>query len=694
MAYTQAETQQIAEKFAPLLILHPKDMNRPMAVTEYLQTVALKDNNNSAFSIDMPTLDNLVQYNAPNYYLKQLTEPASGNDSKSPTGSQIVNGYSPAPLYVKIQPLPNSEAGYPALIRIVYAVFYPLNGAQMSRATFSVLGAGARHRSFPLPPFARHEGDWEHITIVATDLNPSGSFDIGKVEGRSVWASQHSGFADIDFEAVQKTDDGRPILYSALNSHAHYFQAATTTLDNLISYVPLSGVGDAAVTYMKAVDVTDENGLIVYTGKDEPASLDPLNADSGSSLIYADYDADAKQWTQFAGKWGKWSLDNDYQADLPDLPYNGEGSIEEFIGGLLMAGAIFGFIPKKLVQGGAPTGPAVQKGGWWLNELAFNYPYPSTYVGGKLGVETDTRSALQGREFPRVIGGTIYSSKENSDQLTGFRLNYSDGSSFAMGGVGDSVSAFSLPPGSYIAKAILSTVAYDKDEIVNFLGFYDNGGALIAASSTTLPSEKDMIEVVAPDGMGIVAFTGYGMSMFEDFVSGIAFYSLPAERPYHSLEYGGPHGSGFSQYEFLADNDVPRITALTLRSGERVDALSVEFETGEVLTQGGDGGSPQTVEIPEGQVLAKIELTTTKYHRHTRISSAAFYTRDPSGTLTKILSGGHQNGTVYTIATATSEAIMGFYGRSGEEIDKLGALIGPVDLIAEGAAKPLLKKAS
>ena len=118
------------------------------------------------------------------------------------------------------------------------------------------------------------------------------------------------------------------------------------------------------------------------------------------------------------------------------------------------------------------------------------------------------------------------------------------------------------------------------------------------------------------------------------------------------------------------------------------------FETGEVLTQGGDGGSPQTAKIPEGHVLAKIELTTTKYHRHTRISSAAFYTRDPSGTLTKILSGGHQNGTVYTIATATSEAIMGFYGRSGDEVDKLGALIGPVDLIAEGAAKPLLKKAS
>ncbi|MEV6237553.1 jacalin-like lectin [Lentzea sp. NPDC051838] len=135
-----------------------------------------------------------------------------------------------------------------------------------------------------------------------------------------------------------------------------------------------------------------------------------------------------------------------------------------------------------------------------------------------------------------------------------------------------------------------------------------------------------------------------------------------------SAEHGGPHGTPFTD---LAAVDQGAVRALTLRGGNRVD--QVAFTVGNTtFSHGGNGGTASTLTLAPGEHLVSVKLSQGKHNGHTRVFSATF-TTDQGRTL----SAGKETGDTLTLTAPAGWRIAGFTGRSGDEVDRLGAIFAP-----------------
>ena len=135
--------------------------------------------------------------------------------------------------------------------------------------------------------------------------------------------------------------------------------------------------------------------------------------------------------------------------------------------------------------------------------------------------------------------------------------------------------------------------------------------------------------------------------------------------------FGGPHGTAFNDADDLPATRSPR--TLTLRGGSRLDAVSLTHDSGTTLTHGGTGGTATSLTLASGEHLTSVKLTQGQKDGRTRIFSAAF-TTDKSRTLTS----GTATSDTTTFTAPSGWQIVGFTGRSGDEIDKLGVVYAPI----------------
>ncbi|MEU8750191.1 jacalin-like lectin [Streptomyces chartreusis] len=135
--------------------------------------------------------------------------------------------------------------------------------------------------------------------------------------------------------------------------------------------------------------------------------------------------------------------------------------------------------------------------------------------------------------------------------------------------------------------------------------------------------------------------------------------------------FGGPHGTAFNDADDLPATPAPR--TLTLRGGSRLDAVALTHDGGNVLTHGGTGGTATSLTLAAGEHLTAVKLTQGQKDGRTRIFSAAF-TTDKGRTL----SSGTATSDAKTFTAPSGWQIVGFTGRSGDEIDKLGVLYAPI----------------
>ncbi|MFC5213372.1 jacalin-like lectin [Streptomyces coerulescens] len=135
--------------------------------------------------------------------------------------------------------------------------------------------------------------------------------------------------------------------------------------------------------------------------------------------------------------------------------------------------------------------------------------------------------------------------------------------------------------------------------------------------------------------------------------------------------FGGPHGTAFNDADDLPATPAPR--TLTLRGGSRLDAVTLTHDGGTVLTHGGTGGTATSLTLASGEHLTSVKLTQGQKNGRTRIFSAAFAT-DKGRTL----SSGTAASDAKTFTAPSGWQIVGFTGRSGDEIDKLGVLYAPI----------------
>ncbi|MEU3277577.1 jacalin-like lectin [Streptomyces antibioticus] len=135
--------------------------------------------------------------------------------------------------------------------------------------------------------------------------------------------------------------------------------------------------------------------------------------------------------------------------------------------------------------------------------------------------------------------------------------------------------------------------------------------------------------------------------------------------------FGGPHGTAFNDADDLPAAPAPR--TLTLRGGSRLDAVTLTHDDGTALTHGGTGGTATSLTLATGEHLTSVTLTQGQKNGRTRIFSAAF-TTDRSRTL----SAGSATADTVTFTAPAGRQIVGFTGRSGAEVDKLGVLYAPI----------------
>ncbi|WP_405591000.1 jacalin-like lectin [Streptomyces sp. NBC_01092] len=135
--------------------------------------------------------------------------------------------------------------------------------------------------------------------------------------------------------------------------------------------------------------------------------------------------------------------------------------------------------------------------------------------------------------------------------------------------------------------------------------------------------------------------------------------------------FGGPHGTAFNDADDLPATPAPR--TLTLRGASRLDAVSLTHDGGTALTHGGSGGTATSLTLASGEHLTAVKLTQGQKDGRTRIFSAAF-TTDRGRTL----SAGTATSDTKTFSAPSGWQIVGFTGRAGDEIDKLGVLYAPI----------------
>jgi len=193
--------------FAPQVRLDRRERHKPSSVPWYLDRVQMRFHHSlcpdhQILDRGSVTVSSLIRQSHPtNDFLcshGSTTVPSAGppasdfflqipngrNEQRTRRGS----GADDWTCYAHVYPL--AQGGYD----VQYWFFYPYNG--------KVRGlAGA------------HEGDWEHMTV---------RVDSGGTRVDRIYLSAHEGGTWYVPSCLRQTSDGRPIVYSALDSHATY----------------------------------------------------------------------------------------------------------------------------------------------------------------------------------------------------------------------------------------------------------------------------------------------------------------------------------------------------------------------------------------------------------------------------------------------------------------------------------------
>ncbi|VUD64269.1 hypothetical protein TDB9533_03279 [Thalassocella blandensis] len=143
----------------------------------------------------------------------------------------------------------------------------------------------------------------------------------------------------------------------------------------------------------------------------------------------------------------------------------------------------------------------------------------------------------------------------------------------------------------------------------------------------------------------------------------------PQYRLVSSVFYGGNGGQQFDDANYLAVDWQP--TTFTLRSGDRIDALSTRYTNGQTIKHGGNGGSEKSLTLEAGEVVKKLEISIGKnFWGSRRVHSLRLETSKG-----RVLEGGTVRSERYSFVAPENAEIVGFVGRGGAEVDALGVVI-------------------
>lgn len=128
---------------------------------------------------------------------------------------------------------------------------------------------------------------------------------------------------------------------------------------------------------------------------------------------------------------------------------------------------------------------------------------------------------------------------------------------------------------------------------------------------------------------------------------------------------GGPHGTWFNDLPMLPSS--PKASTITIRGGDRLDAVAITLTSGASFSHGGTGGTAQSHALASGEYLVSGTLCWGVYNGDTRNFYASFTTNSGN-----IVTAGKATSDCATMTAPSGFGIVGFYGQSGDEMDQLG----------------------
>jgi len=140
-----------------------------------------------------------------------------------------------------------------------------------------------------------------------------------------------------------------------------------------------------------------------------------------------------------------------------------------------------------------------------------------------------------------------------------------------------------------------------------------------------------------------------------------------------SDQFGGPHGTSYNDVNQITAND-PVVSEIGFCAGSRVDQVNLTLSDGTTFTHGGTGGTAQSLSMESGEYVNEVTMCSGEKDGHTRIFYISFTTN-----LGRSISGGTTTTTTVTYTAPDGWQIVGFHGRSGTELDKMGVIYAPVN---------------
>jgi hypothetical protein len=138
-----------------------------------------------------------------------------------------------------------------------------------------------------------------------------------------------------------------------------------------------------------------------------------------------------------------------------------------------------------------------------------------------------------------------------------------------------------------------------------------------------------------------------------------------------SDQFGGPHGTSYTDVNNIPVD--PQVTKIGVRAGSRIDQVNISFADGTTFAHGGTGGTSSSLNLNQGEYVQSVKFCSGLKDGHTRIFYARFTTNTG-----RTLTGGATTSSEVTYTAPTGWQIVGFHGRAGDEVDKVGVIYAPV----------------
>ncbi|KAI9895639.1 hypothetical protein PsorP6_019179 [Peronosclerospora sorghi] len=134
----------------------------------------------------------------------------------------------------------------------------------------------------------------------------------------------------------------------------------------------------------------------------------------------------------------------------------------------------------------------------------------------------------------------------------------------------------------------------------------------------------------------------------------------------YGTQFGGPHGTEFSDEDVLNKAFYYGLKSITLEASGRLVGITMVYNEYGTRYHGSIGVDQHTLELQKGEYFNMVEWYQDKHHGHTRV----FYLKITTNKGNSI-EAGEKSGTHGQETAPKEYALHGFKGREGDNVDLL-----------------------